>query len=235
MLGTSAENVVIPNTVSIGNNYNASNVVNILGGLNVNDVSVEVSASNNINGYANTIVGADYNILEATTNYLKSTYTNIEGNCNIGTSSSTSTCNIEANSIVGSSSSNTSTFNAIPNFVNGFQCGSGNSRKLYMGTASWSGYYTSDYNVSNGTEIPPVLNSGGTSYGSYTLDQSISNIVGCFINPTVNSTNNSGVLYPLVTIWYFNQVSDTEINVAWANLGTNYENVPTSVQYIAFV
>jgi hypothetical protein len=42
MLGTSSETVVIPNTVSIGNNYNASNVVNILGGLNVNDVSAEL-------------------------------------------------------------------------------------------------------------------------------------------------------------------------------------------------
>jgi hypothetical protein len=55
------------------------------------------------------------------------------------------------------------------------------------------------------------------------------------MHPTVNSTNNSGALYPLVTTWYFNQVSDTQINVAWANLGTDYENIPASVQYIAFV
>ena len=77
----------------------------------------------------------------------------------------------------------------------------------------------------------------GTSYGSYTLDQSISGIVGCFINPTCNtgSTDNSGALYPFVTAWYFNQVSDTQINVAWANLGTFYEGIPAQVQYIAFV
>jgi hypothetical protein len=103
-----------------------------------------------------------------------------------------------------------------------------------MGTASWTGYYTTDYNVSNGTEIPPVVNAGGTTYGSYALDQSIPGIVGCFINPTVNSTDNNGNVYPLVTTWYFNQISDTQINVAWANLGTNYEEIPTSVQYIAF-
>jgi len=235
MLGTTSETVVIPNTVSIGNNYNAQDIVNILGGLNVNYVATGVSANNNIFGSTNTILGANENIFQATTNYLNSAQTNIEGNCNIGTGSTTAVCNIEANSIVGSSSSNTSTFNAIPNFVNGFQCGSGNARKLYMGTASWTGYYTTNYSVSNGNELSPVVNSGGTSYGSYALDQSIPNIVGCFINPFVNSTNSNGTVYPFVSTWYFNQISETEINVVWANLGTNYEQIPTSVQYIAFV
>jgi hypothetical protein len=106
-----------------------------------------------------------------------------------------------------------------------------------MGLASWTGYYTSTYDVQNNTNLNPVVSSGGTSYGSYTLDQSISGIVGCFINPGVNtvSIDNSGALYPFVTAWYFNQISDTQINVAWANLGTFYEGIPTQIQYIAFV
>ncbi len=77
---------------------------------------------------------------------------------------------------------------------------------------------------------------GGTSYGLYQLDQSIPGITGCFINLTVNSTDTSGNTYPFVTTWYFKQeVNDTQINVAWTNLETVYENVPTSVNYVAFV
>ena len=152
----------------------------------------------------------------------------------LGTSAETVV--IPGTSTIGSSSTNTSTFNAIPNFVNGFQCAGGNIKNLYMGLATWTGNYTSTYDVQNGNTLNPVVLNGGTSYGSYTLDQSISGIVGCFINPTCNtvSTDNSGALYPFVTAWYFNQISDTQINVAWANLGTFYEGIPTQVQYIAF-
>ena len=69
----------------------------------------------------------------------------------------------------------------------------------------------------------------------YGLDKSIPGITGCFINLTVNSTSTSGNTHPFVTTWYFNQVNDTQINVAWTNLGTVYENIPTSVNYVAFV
>jgi len=225
MLGTTSEYVVIPNTVSIGNNYNASNVVNILGGLNVNDVAVAVSANNNINGSTNTIVGSSSNILQATTNYLNSAQTNIEGNCNIGTGSSTAVCNIEANSIIGASSTNTSTFNAIPNFINGFKCASGNSFKLYCGTA----YYVDgsiDCFSANGISVAPQLNAGGTGVATYSLDQTISSpLLGCL----VNCCNYYFVF------WYYYQPSGTNtINVAFSNLSTNYQNLPSSINYICF-
>ena len=224
MLGTTSEYVVIPNTVSIGNNYNASNVVNILGGLNVNDVDEEVSANNNINGQTNTIVGSISNILQATTNYLNSTQTNIEGNCNIGTGSSTAVCNIEANSIIGASSTNTSTFNAIPNFINGFKCASGNSFKLYCGNA----YYVDgsiDCFSANGISVAPQLNAGGTGIATYTLDQTISSsLLGCIVNCPQ---------YYFV-FWYYYQPSTSTIVVAFSNLSTNYQDLPTSIQYICF-
>ena len=225
MLGTTSEYVVIPNTVSIGNNYNTSNVVNILGGLNVNDVDEEVSSNNNINGKTNTIVGSTSNILQATTNYLNSSQTNIEGNCNIGTGSSTAVCNIESNSIVGSSSSNSSTFNAIPNFINGFKCASGNSFKLYFGTA----YYVDgsiDCFSANGISVAPQLNAGGTGVATYSLDQTISSpILGCFVN-----CSNYYFVF-----WYYYQPSGTNTIIAsFSNLSTNYQNLPSNINYIIF-
>ena len=203
----------------------------------IQNTIVGSSAGSSItNGSNNTLIGINSNSgYSYSTAIGYNSTTTANNQVMLGTSAETVV--IPASCTIGASSTNTSTFNATPNFVNGFQCAGGNIKNLYMGLASWTGYYTSTYDVQNGTNLNPVVSSGGTSYGSYTLDQSISGIVGCFINPTCNtvSTDNSGALYPFVTAWYFNQISDTQINVAWANLGTFYEGIPTQVQYIAFV
>ena len=183
-----------------------------------------LAGSSITNGTNNTLIGINSNSgYSYSTAIGYNSTTTANNQVMLGTSAETVV--IPASCTIGSSSTNISTFNATPNFVNGFQCAGGNSHKLYMGLASWTGYYTSTYDVQNGTNLNPVVLNGGTSYGSYTLDQSISGIVGCFINPSVNtvSIDGSGALYPFVTAWYFNQISDTQINVAWANLGTYYE------------
>jgi hypothetical protein len=195
-----------------------------------------LAGSSITNGTNNTLIGINSNSgYSYSTAIGYNSTTTANNQVMLGTSAETVV--IPASCTIGSSSTNISTFNATPNFVNGFQCAGGNSHKLYMGLAAWTGNYTSTYDVQNGTNLNPVVLNGGTSYGSYTLDQSISGIVGCFINPGVStvSIDGSGALYPFVTAWYFNQISDTQINVAWANLGTYYEGIPTQIQYIAFV
>jgi hypothetical protein len=230
-------NAMINGSTAIQNTIIGSSAGNAIKTGSYNTCIGYLSSPSLSTGSTNTTIG--YN--SSADNYSNSTAigynsTNTANNqVMLGTSAETVV--IPASCTIGASSTNTSTFNATPNFVNGFQCAGGNSHKLYMGLASWTGNYTSTYDVQNGTNLNPVVDSGGTSYGSYTLDQSISGIVGCFINPTCNtgSTDGSGALYPFVTAWYFNQVSDTQINVAWANLGTFYEGIPAQVQYIAFV
>ena len=234
MLATSAETVQINGTLNVGTNFNSSNTLNILGGLSVNNIPGNGSgATNVINGSTNTIVGQTQNLLSSALNTLNSSQTTITGDCSIGTYNTTTTTTINGNSTIGSSSSNTSTVNAVPNFVNGFRCAGATAYTFFMGTATSTGSLVDDYG-SSGNQIPPNLNSGGTAYGSYTLDQSISNIIGCFINPVVNTYTGSGSLYPLVSTWYFNQISSTQINVAIVNLATNYEPIPTTVYYMAF-
>ena len=144
----------------------------------------------------------------------------IPASCTIGTS-----CTIGASSTIGTSSSDTSYFNAIPNFVNGFQCAGGNSFKLYCGNA----YYVdgSVYsNGSNNTSIIPQIYSGGTGTATYTLDQTFSSpILGCFVNcPNY-----------VFAFWYYYQPSSTNtIIAAFSNLSITDQTLPTTIQYICF-
>jgi hypothetical protein len=142
----------------------------------------------------------------------------------LGTSAETVV--IPASCTIGSSSTNTSTFNAIPNFVNGFSCAGGNSFKLYCGTAT---YVDGSVNInnSNNTSIVPQVNYGGTGIATYTLDQTISSTisgVGCFVNcPNYN-----------FVFWYYYQSSTTTIVAAFSNLSTSTQTLPTSISYICF-
>ena len=227
MLGTTSETVVIPATCSIGYNYNQQSVVNILGGVNINNVgSTQVSSNVYIDSYATSIGAATEITLQSETNYLNANQTTITGNCSIGTTNNIgATCNIESNLIVGASTSTTSTFNAIPNFVNGFSCAGGNSFKLYCGTATYvdGSVYS---NGSNNTSIIPQIYSGGTGVATYTLDQTFSSpILGCFVNcPNY-----------VFAFWYYYQPSSTNtIVVAFSNLSITDQTLPTSFQYICF-
>jgi hypothetical protein len=128
---------------------------------------------------------------------------------------------IYGNSSNGTNSSNTSTFNAITNFVNGFQSAGANAYSLFMGTATYS---SGGYNGS--TSIPPYINSGSYGDGNayYNLDQSLSGIVGCFINS--QDTN--------FTVWYVNNPSTTQLYLSYVNLTNDYQTLPNQVVYMAF-
>jgi hypothetical protein len=233
MLGTVNETVMMPNTCSIttacsvGSNYNAGNALTVLGGLNVNNVgTTDISASNTIVGRTNTISSYTQNLIKSSLNTLESDQTNITGNTYVGTNSIYSTFGVIGNSTVGTESANTSTFNAIPNFVNGFKCASGNSFKLYCGTATYVDGSIDCFSA-NGISVCPQLNAGGTGVATYKLDQSIvSPILGCFVN-----CSNYWFVF-----WYYYQPSgvSNQIIAAFSNLSTNYQNLPTTINYICF-
>jgi len=123
---------------------------------------------------------------------------------------------IPGNSTIGLSNLNTSTFNAIPNFVNGFKCNGGSTNQIYMGTATY-----------NGSSIP--LSPQDTINILYTLDnnQSISGtITGGFINMTAIA----------LICNYHSQLSSNQFYVQYTNSSTTYTyNIPFSIQYIVFV
>ena len=231
MLGTTSETVVIPATCSIGYNYNQQSVVNILGGVNINNVgSTQVSSNVYIDSYATSIGAATEITLQSLTNYLNANQTTITGNCSIGTTNNIgTTCNIESNLIVGASTSTTSTFNAIPNFVNGFSCAGGNSFKLYCGTATYvdgSVQYYSYGSTTPTTSIVPQDDGGGTGIAFYTPDQTLPvPIIGCFVNcPNY-----------FLPFWYYYQNTSTgQLALAFSNLSTSTQTLPTSITYICF-
>nr|WPF46681.1 MAG: hypothetical protein [Lake Baikal virophage 9] len=230
MIGTSSENVIMPGTVTIGELYTLNNTVNINGGFNVNNIDNTMQTDNVINGATNSIYGATENVFQSALNSLNSTTTNITGDLNIGTSSTSTSCSIEGNSIVGSSSTNSATFNAVPNFVNGFACSGGNPFILYCGTATYINGTIDDSGAiinSDGTiSIPPQVNSGGTGLATYTLDQDVLTIKGCFINaPTI-----------CFAFWYYEQPSgiSNQITVGFSNLATTSQLLPTTISYILF-
>ena len=217
LLGTSAETVSIPGTanvsgalssgsLTVNGNYNADGAVNITGGVNINNIGgVEVNSSVFINSNNTTIIAATENLFQSATNYLNSKQTTITGNSTIGTSSS-----------------NTMTVNAIPNFVNGFQCNGSNAYRLYMGTAN---YISVDMaGTINETGIPPEVNSGGTGQALYLLDQNIQSIIGCFVNGS-----NSSIVF-----WYNYQLYENQIYCSISNLATTTQYLPGTIQYIAF-
>ena len=233
MLGTANETVMIPNSCSItnagyiGSNYNAETSLTVLGGLNVNPVGTNnVLAINSIVGKTNTISSYTENILESSKNTLNSDSTVITGNTYVGTSSLYTEFGVNGNSTIGSQSYNLSTFNAIPNFVNGFKCASGNSFKLYCGTATYVDGSIDCFSA-NGISVCPQLNAGGTGVATYKLDQSIvSPILGCFVN-----CSNYYFVF-----WYYYQPSgiSNQIIASFSNLSTNYQNLPSSINYICF-
>ena len=194
-------------------------------------------------GLYNTALG--YNSNQSTSTATNTTALGSEANCNnctestaigynatntsnnqvmLGTSAETvqvpGTLTVEGNSTIGSISSTTSTFNAVPNFVNGFRCAGANAYSLFMGTATYS---SGGYNGS--TSIPPYI---GSTYGDgnayYNLDQTITGIVGCFINS--QDTN--------FTMWYVSNPSTTQVYLSYVNLTTDYQTLPNQVVYMAF-
>jgi hypothetical protein len=138
----------------------------------------------------------------------------------LGTSSEN--VQVPGNSTIGSSSSNTSTFNAIPNFINGFKCASANAYNLVMGTATYVEGSCSNYGNSS---IPSFIYSP-QGYGSatYTFDQDVTNCTGCFIN-----SNNGNF-----SMWYAFSNSTTSFELNYANMSQDTQTIPTNVVYMAF-
>ena len=157
----------------------------------------------NTNEFCNTAIGymADSGSYSYSTALGYSATNTANNQVMLGTSAETvqvpGTLTVNGNSTIGTNSSNISTVNAVPNFVNGFRCAGANAYSLFMGTATYS---SGGYDGS--TSIPPYI---GSYYGDgnayYNLDQTITGIVGCFINS--QNTN--------FTMWYVSQQSTTQL------------------------
>ena len=215
MLGTSKETVQINGTLNVGttSTYDTANVVNIYGGFNVNADQAE-----NIPTVNNTIVGANNSLYAGTQNKFYAQENYFDAYTNYFTGAAT----ILGDSQIGSSSSNTSTVNAVPNFVNGFRCAGANAYNLVMGIATYSsGGYNGDP-----SSIPPYTISAvyGDGNAYYNLDQTITNMIGCFINS--QDTNFS--------MWSAGSTSTTQLYLSYVNLTNDYQALPLTVVYMAF-
>jgi hypothetical protein len=127
------------------------------------------------------------------------------------------TLTVNGNSTIGTSSSNTSTFNAIPNFVNGFKCAGTNAYNLVMGIATYVDGSSSNYGDS---QIP----SGQWGSATYTLDQDVTYITGCFISSQNNNFN----------MWFYQSISSTQVELMYTNMSGSTETIPQTVAYMIF-
>jgi hypothetical protein len=124
------------------------------------------------------------------------------------------------NSTIGSNGGNTSTFNAIPNFVNGFKCNNSTNNIIYTGTAT---YLSGALN-----NIQPL--SSGTAYFEFDNNKTlITSITGIFINTQSSLCFCSYVNGSL-------NVSESSIQISITNLSnTNVLDLAQSIQYMIFV
>jgi hypothetical protein len=177
------------------------------------NTAIGFDAGNNTYGSTNTMIGHNAN----SNNYNYSTAIGYNasntGSNQVILGTTSETVFMPGNSTIGSSSSNTSTFNAIPNFVNGFSCNGGTSRQIYMGVA----------NCNSGNL---TIGGGGDTTFTFTLDTTInSSITGGFVNtPSQN-----------FCCTYYNQLNTTEITVAVTNLSSVNNTLSSQIQYMFFV